>query len=71
MSGHRTGQSRCIPECWAQPECSVCHLRKNPRGRSAPLEMANSLCDHECTGYELQPQPGHHWPNEECDDNCK
>lgn len=45
-------------------ECTVCHRRKKPRGRSAPLEMANSLCDHECTGYDQPPEPGFLWPGE-------
>lgn len=45
-------------------ECVVCHLRKKPVGRSAPLEMANSLCDHECPGYYQDPLPGSLWPGE-------
>lgn len=44
--------------------CSVCGLRKNPIGRSAPLEMANSLCDFECEGYRQDPLPGSLWPGE-------
>ena len=45
-------------------ECSVCGRRKKPRGRSAPLEMANSLCDHECKGYERGETTGDLWPGE-------
>jgi len=45
-------------------ECTVCRLRKKPRGRSAPDVMANSLCDHECEGYELEPKVGQLWPGE-------
>lgn len=45
-------------------ECTVCGLRKKPRGRSAPLEMANSLCDHECPGYDQPPYAGSLWPRE-------
>lgn len=45
-------------------DCTVCGLRKKPRGRSAPLEMANSLCDHECEGYNKDPKPGDLWPGE-------
>lgn len=45
-------------------ECVVCYLRKKPRGRSAPFEMANSLCDHECPGYTMEPYPGDLWPGE-------
>jgi len=26
--------------------------------------MANSLCDHECPGYRLDPKPGSLWPGE-------
>jgi hypothetical protein len=44
--------------------CTVCGLRKKPVGRSAPLEMANSLCDDECYGYRLDPKPGQLWPGE-------
>lgn len=44
--------------------CTVCGLRKKPRGRSAPMEMANSLCDHECPGYNQPPEPGELWPGE-------
>jgi hypothetical protein len=46
--------------------CNVCKLRKKPIGRSAPLEMANSLCDYECQGYMQEPRPGQLWPGEEC-----
>jgi hypothetical protein len=45
-------------------DCVVCHRRKKPIGRSAPLEMANSLCDFECEGYMQDPQPGDLWPGE-------
>ena len=45
-------------------ECVVCRKRKAPRGRSAPLEMANSLCDWECPGYNQPPDPGDLWPGE-------
>lgn len=44
--------------------CTVCGFRKKPVGRSAPLEMANSLCDHECPGYQEKPLPGSLWPGE-------
>lgn len=65
-SGERGGGNGEHTEaCWAMPECPRCHLRKKPRGRSAPLEMANSLCDHECPGYYNDPKPGHFWPEEE------
>lgn len=44
--------------------CTVCGLNKKPRGRSAPLEMANGLCDHECEGYDQPPFAGDLWPGE-------
>ncbi len=44
--------------------CSECGLRKKPRGRSAPDVMANSLCDHECPGYDSEPHVGSLWPME-------
>lgn len=46
------------------PICTVCGLRKKPVGRSAPLEMANSMCDHECEGYNLHPTACDLWPGE-------
>lgn len=48
--------------------CRICHLRKKPRGRSAPLEMANSLCDSECPGWRMEPRPGDLWPGETADE---
>ncbi len=48
--------------------CAVCNLRKKPVGRSAPHEMANSLCDHECSGYYLMPLVGSLWPGESEED---
>lgn len=48
--------------------CTTCHMRKKPIGRSAPLVMANSLCDHECPGYNFDPKPGTLWPGETCAD---
>lgn len=45
-------------------DCAVCHRRKKPTGRSAALEMASSLCDHECPGYGQEPLPGSLWPGE-------
>ena len=54
--------------CWAMPTCTVCGLRKKPRGRSAPLEMANGLCSSGCPGYDQEPNVGHFWPGESADD---
>ena len=47
-------------------DCSVCGKEKGPRGRSAPLEMANSLCDSYdcCAGYMQEPRPSDLWPTE-------
>ena len=47
-----------------QVTCRSCHLPKKPVGRSAPLESANSWCDHECPGYYQEPYPGSLWPGE-------
>lgn len=45
-------------------ECAVCHKMKKPLGRSAPLEMGNSLCHYDCPGYLQDPQPDTLWPGE-------
>jgi hypothetical protein len=45
-------------------DCLTCRRRKKPRGRSAPLEMANGLCDQDCEGYNDDPKPGFLWPGE-------
>jgi hypothetical protein len=45
--------------------CKVCGRRKKPIGRSAPIVMANSLCDHGCEGYYLEPKVGSLWPGEQ------
>ena len=45
-------------------DCVVCGRRKKPVGRSAPMEMANSLCDQDCEGYYQEPKPGQLWPGE-------
>jgi hypothetical protein len=52
------------PKIGAQVNCTFCRRRKKPVGRSAPMELASSLCDHECEGYYLDPKPGHLWPGE-------
>lgn len=51
----------CTPSCEAFEECAVCHRRKKPRGRDS---MDNGLCDQDCHGYLLAPEPGHLWPGE-------
>ena len=61
MSGHTEA-------CWAMPTCHVCSLRKKPRGRSAPLEMANGLCGPGCPSYTQDPPAGHLWPGEPADE---
>lgn len=45
-------------------ECAVCRRMKKPIGRSAPMEMAGPLCDYDCKGYRLDPQPSQLWPGE-------
>jgi len=49
-------------------DCTVCYLRKKPVGRSAPMEMANSLCDSDCPGYYQEPYAGQLWPGETSED---
>jgi hypothetical protein len=49
--------------------CTVCHLRKKPLGRLAPMAMAGSLCDDNCRGYQQEPYPDVLWPNEELEEN--
>ena len=44
--------------------CAVCDRTKKPRGRSAPIETASSLCDDDCRGYDSDPKPGDLWPGE-------
>jgi hypothetical protein len=41
--------------------CTVCHRRKKPIGRDS---RDNGLCDHDCPGYRLGPDPGSLWPGE-------
>jgi hypothetical protein len=54
----------CTEKCEAAPICAVCGLVKAPFGRSVPLEMANSRCNHDCAGYRQDPRAGHLWPGE-------
>lgn len=44
--------------------CTTCGMRKKPVGRSAPLEMANGLCDQDCPGFYNEPRSGSLWPGE-------
>jgi hypothetical protein len=48
--------------------CAMCGLHKKPRGRAAPLWMANGLCDQDCDGYYREPHVGSLWPDETCRD---
>jgi len=57
-------RTSCTEACESRANCAVCGRRKKPIGRSAPLEMANGLCDDDCAGYRLGPRPGHLWPGE-------
>jgi len=54
-------------QCRTLPDCELCGFRKKPIGRSAPLEMANDLCDIDCPGYSIGLLPGHLWPEETVD----
>lgn len=53
-----------LPEIGRAVQCTVCGLRKAPVGRSAPLVLANSLCDTDCSGYSQEPLAGDLWPGE-------
>ena len=53
-----------IEDIGVDVDCAVCGMRKKPIGRSAPLEMANSMCDDDCPGYRQDPYPGQLWPGE-------
>jgi hypothetical protein len=66
VKADKAGQGRS-DEVGVAVYCMVCGKRKKPIGRSAPLEMANSLCDHECPGYRTPPEPGWLWPGEKDD----
>jgi hypothetical protein len=54
----------CNQKIGVAVHCTVCGKQKKPVGRSAPLALAASLCDHECPGYADDPIVGHLWPNE-------
>ena len=52
----------CSKQCERIVYCVVCFARKCPAGRDPGLH--GSFCDHDCSGYRLDPQPGHLWPGE-------
>ena len=55
----------CTVACEAAVTCTTCGKRKAPRGRSVPMEAANSYCHMmDCTGYFDEPKAGHLWPGE-------
>ena len=67
--GNPSGQLCSNPEQVGKAvDCNVCGRCKAPRGRSVPLDMANSLCDDECEGYNQSPLPGELWPGETRED---
>lgn len=43
-------------------KCTVCHMTKQPHGRSAPF--GSFYCANDCKGYHMEPLPGCLWPNE-------
>jgi len=61
----REAATKCNP-CseGCAPVCTLCGLRKKPIGRSAPLALANSLCDDDCNGYRDEPTACDLWPGE-------
>lgn len=54
----------CTIDCERVVDCTVCHRRKPPIGRSVPVEAATGYCEHECPGHDKEPRPGHLWPGE-------
>jgi hypothetical protein len=54
----------CTEACTAMPRCTVCGMRKKPRGRDVGLLAANSYCWPDCSGYYEEPRAGHLWPGE-------
>lgn len=54
----------CTVQCVADQECTVCHRRKAPVGRSVPAECGGGYCTGDCHGYYADPKPGHLWPCE-------
>lgn len=43
--------------------CTLCNNRKQPHGRSAPMD--SMYCDsHSCDSYYDEPKPGCLWPDE-------
>ena len=55
----------CTDACWSAPDCTVCKMRKAPRGRSIAVAASNGMCSSDCPGYDQEPKPGHFWPGEE------
>lgn len=53
--------SACDATCWTPVDCTVCGMRKQPRGRSVSMEMANGYCDSACEGYAQEPRAPHLW----------
>lgn len=49
----------CGPNCWRSVDCTLCGMRKQPIGRSMPMETAGSYCDEECPAYRKDPYPPH------------
>lgn len=54
--------ANCTEECERMPTCTRCGNRKQPIGRSAPMD--SYYCSYGCKGYRDDPQPGHLWKGE-------
>jgi len=54
----------CTPACEAMPTCTVCGMRKHPRGRDPGVYAASGYCGYDCPGYDLEPRSGHLWSGE-------
>lgn len=46
------------------PYCTLCGLRKTPRGRSSAMIYMKMCSLWECPGYLEEPTPSSYWPGE-------
>ena len=54
----------CTEACEVMPTCTVCGMRKHPRGRDPGVHAASGYCGYDCPGYLTEPRSGHLWPGE-------
>ena len=58
------GEMKETPRVGTTIICVTCGKRKAPVGRSVSPAEANSLCNHECSGYMKEPVPDYLFPGE-------